>query len=95
MSVQTGQTKTSKTTQKEDTMTQSIATQQGSEQAADKGAIRPFRVNVPEADLPSCASASLRPEPRPGTRTTRRAAARHVYRRKREAAPHDGQVSAQ
>ena len=51
MSVQTGQTKTSKTTQKEDTMTQSIATQQGSEQAADKSAIRPFRVNVPEAEL--------------------------------------------
>ena len=51
MSVQTGQTKTSKTTQKEDTMTQTIATQQGSEQAADKSAIRPFRVNVPEAEL--------------------------------------------
>ena len=51
MSVQTGQTKTSKTTQKEDTMTQTSATQQGSEQAADKTAIRPFRVNVPEAEL--------------------------------------------
>jgi Epoxide hydrolase N terminus len=32
-------------------MTQPIATQQGSEQAADKTAIRPFRVNVPEADF--------------------------------------------
>jgi pimeloyl-ACP methyl ester carboxylesterase len=36
---------------KEDTMTQTIATQHGSEQAADKTAIRPFRVNVPEAEL--------------------------------------------
>ena len=32
-------------------MTQTSATQQGSEQAADKTAIRPFHVNVPEADL--------------------------------------------
>jgi pimeloyl-ACP methyl ester carboxylesterase len=32
-------------------MTQAIATEQGSEQAADKTAIRPFRVNVPKADL--------------------------------------------
>jgi pimeloyl-ACP methyl ester carboxylesterase len=32
-------------------MTQAIATQHGSKQAADKTAIRPFRVNVPEADL--------------------------------------------
>ena len=32
-------------------MTQAISTQQVSEQAADKIAIRPFRVNVPEADL--------------------------------------------
>jgi pimeloyl-ACP methyl ester carboxylesterase len=32
-------------------MTQSRATQQGSEEAADKNAIRPFRVNVPEAEL--------------------------------------------
>ena len=32
-------------------MTQAIETHQGSEQAADKTAIRPFRVNVPEADL--------------------------------------------
>ena len=31
-------------------MTQSSATQ-GSEQAADKNAIRPFHVNVPEAEL--------------------------------------------
>jgi pimeloyl-ACP methyl ester carboxylesterase len=41
MSVQTVQTKTSKAT----------ATQQASEPAADKIAIRPFHVNVPEADL--------------------------------------------
>ncbi len=32
-------------------MTQTIATQQGSEQAAEKSAIRPFRVNVPESEL--------------------------------------------
>ena len=32
-------------------MTQTSATQQGSKQAADKNAIRPFRVNVPEAEL--------------------------------------------
>ena len=32
-------------------MTQTITTQPGSEQAADKTAIRPFRVNVPEAEL--------------------------------------------
>src|SRR3982074_2767338 len=32
-------------------MTQTIATQQGSKQAADKNAIRPFHVNVPEAEL--------------------------------------------
>jgi len=31
--------------------TQTSATQQGSKQAADKNAIRPFRVNVPEAEL--------------------------------------------
>jgi hypothetical protein len=36
---------------KEDTMTQSSATQRGGEQAADKTAIRPFQVNIPEADL--------------------------------------------
>src|SRR6202011_4097115 len=41
----------SKTTQKEDTMTQTSATQRGREQADDKNAIRPFPVNVPEADL--------------------------------------------
>ena len=40
-----------KTTQKEDTMTQSSAAQPGREQAADKNAIRTFRVNVPEAEL--------------------------------------------
>ena len=45
------QTKKSKTTKKEDTMTQTSATQQGREQADDKNAIRPFPVNVPEADL--------------------------------------------
>src|SRR6202049_613946 len=45
------QTKTSKTTQKEDTMAQTIATQHGSKQTADKNAIRPFHVNVPEAEL--------------------------------------------
>jgi hypothetical protein len=45
------QTKKSKTTQKEDTMTRTSATQQGSEQAADRNAIRPFHVNVPEAEL--------------------------------------------
>jgi pimeloyl-ACP methyl ester carboxylesterase len=35
----------------EDTMTQTSATQRGSEQADDKNAIRPFHVNVPEAEL--------------------------------------------
>src|SRR5258708_37988085 len=43
--------KNSKTTQMEDTMTQAIGTPQGSKQAADKNAIRPFQVNVPEAEL--------------------------------------------
>jgi hypothetical protein len=32
-------------------MTQPSATQQGSKQASDKNAIRPFHVNVPEAEL--------------------------------------------
>ena len=45
------QTKKSKTTQKGDTMAQASATQQGSKQAADKNAIRPFHVNVPETEL--------------------------------------------
>jgi hypothetical protein len=36
---------------KEATMTQISTTQQGSKQADDKNAIRPFHVNVPEADL--------------------------------------------
>src|SRR6202163_2435344 len=45
------QSKNSKTTQKEDTMTQAIGTPQGSKRAADKNAIRPFHVNVPEAEL--------------------------------------------
>jgi pimeloyl-ACP methyl ester carboxylesterase len=39
----------SKTNQEEGTMTQTSATQRGSEQAADK--IRPFHVNVPETEL--------------------------------------------
>src|ERR1700687_1057211 len=45
------QTKKSKTTQKEGTVTPISATQPGSKQADDKNAIRPFRVNVPDADL--------------------------------------------
>jgi pimeloyl-ACP methyl ester carboxylesterase len=45
------QTKKSKTTQKEDPMTDTSAPQQGSKQAADKNAIRPFHVDVPEAEL--------------------------------------------
>src|ERR1700681_4722398 len=45
------QSKNSKTTQKEDTMTQAIGTPQGSKRASDKNAIRPFQVNVPEAEL--------------------------------------------
>ena len=32
-------------------MTQTSATQQGSKQASDMNAIRPFHVNVPEAEL--------------------------------------------
>src|SRR3954454_4305423 len=32
-------------------MTQTSATQRGTEQASDKNAIRPFHVNVPEAEL--------------------------------------------
>jgi pimeloyl-ACP methyl ester carboxylesterase len=35
----------------EDTMTQAVGTPQGSKQASDKNAIRPFQVNVPEAEL--------------------------------------------
>jgi hypothetical protein len=35
----------------EDTMAQTSATQRGSEQADAKNAIRPFNVNVPEAEL--------------------------------------------
>src|ERR1700687_2361184 len=45
------QTKKSQTTQKEVTMTQISATPQASKQADDKIAIRPFHVNIPEADL--------------------------------------------
>jgi pimeloyl-ACP methyl ester carboxylesterase len=45
------QTKKSKTTQKEATMTQTSATPQGSKLPADKNAIRPFHVNVPEAEF--------------------------------------------
>ena len=37
--------------QKENTMTQTAATQLGSEQAGDKNAIRPFQVRVPEEEL--------------------------------------------
>jgi pimeloyl-ACP methyl ester carboxylesterase len=44
-------TKHSKTSQKENTMPQTSATQQGNKQAADKSAIRPFHVNVPEVEL--------------------------------------------
>src|SRR6202163_105390 len=36
---------------KEDSMTQAIGKPQGSKQAADKNAIRPFQMNVPEAEL--------------------------------------------
>src|ERR1700730_6550072 len=43
--------KHSKTTQKEDTMTQAIGTPQGSKQAADENAIRPLQANMPEAEL--------------------------------------------
>jgi pimeloyl-ACP methyl ester carboxylesterase len=44
--------KHSKASQKENTMTQTTGTQQASEQATDKTAIRPFpHVNVPEAEL--------------------------------------------
>src|SRR5882762_1086952 len=45
------QTKTFQNYSKENTMTQAIGTPQGSKQAADKNAIRPFHVNVPEAEL--------------------------------------------
>ena len=41
----------SKTTQKENTMTGTSATQRGSEQADDKTAIHPFHVNIPETEL--------------------------------------------
>ena len=41
----------SRTIQEEDTMTQGGATQRGSEQPADQTPIRPFQVNVPEAEL--------------------------------------------
>ena len=50
MSVQTDQIETSKT-RNADVLAQTIIEQQDSEQAADKTAIRPFRVNVPEAEL--------------------------------------------
>src|SRR6202140_5953038 len=43
--------KHSKTTQKENIMTQAIGTPQGGQQATDKNAIRPFQVNVPEAEV--------------------------------------------
>src|SRR5882672_9856088 len=41
----------SKTTQEEETMTQTSATQPASEQAADKTAIRPFHFEAPQSDL--------------------------------------------
>ena len=41
----------SKTTQKEETMTQTSATQPASDQTADKTAIRPFQFNFPDAEL--------------------------------------------
>src|SRR5271154_5570514 len=40
-----------KTTQKESSMTQTSATQRSGEQAADKNSMRPFHVNIPEAEL--------------------------------------------
>src|SRR5580704_4829888 len=45
------QTKKSQPVQKEATMTQISTTRQGSKQADDEKTIRPFHVNVPEADL--------------------------------------------
>src|ERR1700719_2426093 len=42
---------TRSTTQKEDTMPQASATQQGRKQATDQNAIRPFHVNAPETEL--------------------------------------------
>ncbi len=45
------QTEKSRTIQTENTMSQTSATQRGGEQAADKTAIRPFHVNVPETEL--------------------------------------------
>ncbi|HBB96762.1 MAG TPA: multidrug MFS transporter, partial [Blastocatellia bacterium] len=41
----------SKTTQEEETMTQTSATQPAAEQSADQTAIRPFRFEAPQADL--------------------------------------------
>jgi len=41
----------SKTTKKENTMTQTTGTHRGSEQTGDKTAIRPFHVKVPETEL--------------------------------------------
>src|SRR6202171_6013602 len=43
--------KNSKTTQKEETVTQAIGTPQASQQASDKTAIHPFHGNVPETEL--------------------------------------------
>src|SRR5258708_34993594 len=51
VSVQTVQTKTSKTIQEEDTMTQTSATQLSSEQATDNTTIRPFHFEAPQVDL--------------------------------------------
>jgi pimeloyl-ACP methyl ester carboxylesterase len=45
------QTNKYKTTQKENGMTQTVSTQQGSKQAANENAIRPFHVSFPESEL--------------------------------------------
>ena len=49
--LQAARTKQSKTNQKGDTMTHTSATTTGSTQTDNKNAIRPFHVNVPEAEL--------------------------------------------
>src|SRR5262245_59389601 len=45
------QTRNPKLLKKEEPMSQTGATQHGSVQAADKNAIRPFHVDIPEAEL--------------------------------------------
>ena len=49
-------------------MTPATVTERGSEQTTDKTAIRPFQVNVPEAELRNCAGASTRQSGRTGNR---------------------------